>query len=84
MTVCVCVFNMPLHTVFFLVQESHSLPECTVIFSINHESWITHLRGRLALTCRDRRLEAPKLEAMWAGPEFPARRWAEAGGVSRW
>ena len=33
----------------------------------------------MALTCTDRRLEAPKLGAMWAGPEFPARRWAEGG-----
>ena len=38
MAVCVSVFNMSSCTVFFLVQESHSLPDCTVIFSINHES----------------------------------------------
>ena len=44
---------------------NHGLPTCT--------------EGRLALTCTDRRLEAPKLGAMWAGPEFPARRWAEGG-----
>lgn len=81
---CVCVFNMYLCTVFFLVQESHSLPDCTVIFSINHESWITRLLKRLALTSTDCRLEAPKLGATRAGPEIPARRWAEGGGVSRW
>lgn len=84
MAVCVSVFNMPLCTVFFLVQESHSLPDCTVISPINHESWIARLLKRLALSRTDCRLEAPKLGATWAGPEFPARRWAEGGGVSRW